>query len=412
MKSAFAKKVLVLTLVCGVFNQLAVADWPQRRGPTNDGISSETNWIHTWSGDGPRQLWKSDVGIGFSAVTVADGRAYTLGNRDETDTVFCFSADSGKLIWKFSYAETLNPKMYEGGPNSTPTFHQGKLLVGSRTGKIFCFTASDGGMVWSNSLVDYVGATNGSWGLSGSPAVSGSNVFFNYGPAVVAVDFATGKPRWKSASEPKGDYSFTTPMLTSVGGSELLLAHMQKSLFALAPGDGRILWRHEFGRGYETHSSDPVLTPGGVFISSGDDGGELVTFTNSNASRVWKNKNLGTFTGTAVLLNRHLYGVDAGGYAKGKQELRCIDLEKGEIKWALPGFGQDSWIATGDRLLILTDRGELVVVRARPERGEILARTQVLGGKCWTQPPLADGLLYCRNAKGQLICLDLRPVKG
>jgi len=138
----------------------------------------------------------------------------------------------------------------------------------------------------------------------------------------------------------------------------------------------------------------------------------LLSFNAAAANRIWKNKNLSTFTDTAVLLGQHLYGINAAGYAKGKQEIRCVDLAKGEIKWALPGFGQDSLISAGDRLIVLTDRGELVVVRVRPDGGEILARAQVFGGKCWTQPTLANGLLYCRNAKGQLVCLDLRPTKG
>ena len=183
---------------------------------------------------------------------------------------------------------------------------------------------------------------------------------------------------------------------------------MNKALFALVPADGRELWRHPFGSGYETHAADPVMTPTGVFISSGDDGGELISFSKTEETRLWKNKNLGTFTGTAVLVGKHLYGVDSGGYKKGKQELRCVDLEKGEVTWSVPGFGQDSLIAAGDRLILLTERGELIIAKAVPERGEILARAQILGGKCWTQPTFSNGLLYCRNAKGQVVCLDLR----
>jgi outer membrane protein assembly factor BamB len=332
-----------------------------------------------------------------------------MGNQDDVDTVFAFEATTGRPRWKHSYSEPVNPKMYEGGPNATPTFHGRCVFVASRSGKVFSFNAADGRVVWSNSLAQVVGLTNQSWGISGSPAVVGSNILVNAGSAVVALDAASGQVQWTSAKETKGEYSFTTPMLTRVGERQLLLAHMQKSLFALSPENGRVLWQHAFGTGYETHSSDPVFTPAGIFLSSGDDGGELISFDSSEARRIWKNKNLATFTGTAVLLGNHLYGVDAAGYAKGKQELRCVEVATGSIKWALPGFGQDSWIASGHRLIVLSDRGELIVVHANPERGQVLARSQVLGGKCWTQPTLANGLLYCRNAKGQAVCLDLRP---
>ncbi len=408
MPDFMKKRYLLTVLTAGALSQHAFADWPQRRGPSNDGISTETNWSHTWPTEGPAVLWKAAVGTGFSAITVADGRAFTMGNTNEQDSVYCLDARSGEPVWTFSYDEALNPKMYEGGPNSTPTIHGDRVLVASRTGKVFCLNAGNGTLVWSNNVASFVNAKNGDWGVGGAPLVSEARVFINYGSALVALDLRTGKALWQAAKEAKGKYSFTTPVLDSSSGDTILLAHMNKALFALAPTDGRELWRHDFGSGFETHAADPVVTPAGVFLSSGDDGGELLSVSAGKGSRLWKNKNLGTFTGTAVLLGKHLYGVDAGGYKKGQQELRCVDLEQGEIKWSLPGFGQDSWIAAGDRLIVLTEKGELVIARAQPDRGEILSRAQILGGKCWTQPTLSNGLLYCRNAKGQVLCLDLR----
>lgn len=391
-----------------VVSQIVSADWPQRRGPENNGISIETDWSHDWPVEGPAILWKAAVGTGFSSVTVADGRAYTKGNTNEQDSVFCLDAQTGAPVWTFSHAEPLNPKMYEGGPNSSPTIFGEQTLIASRSGKIFSLNSATGSLIWSNDLARVVNAKNGDWGIGGSPLVSGSRVFINYGSAMAALDLASGKEIWHSAKEAKGKYSFTTPVLVTISGETVLLAHMQKALFGLAPGDGRALWRHEFGSGYETHAADPVVTPAGIFLSSGDEGGEMLAVSAEKASRRWKNKNLGSFTGTAVLRGQHLYGVDSGGYKKGQQELRCVDVKNGELKWALPGFGQDSLIAAGDRLIVLTEKGELVIARANPEQGEILNRAQILGGKCWTQPTLAGGLLYCRNAKGQLVCVDLR----
>ncbi|MFN0067760.1 MAG: PQQ-binding-like beta-propeller repeat protein [Limisphaerales bacterium] len=389
--------------------QVQAADWPQRRGPANDGHSAETGWSHVWTADGPPVAWRRDVGTGFSAVTVAGGVAFVVGNASEASALVALDAASGEPRWSFTYPEPLNPKMYEGGPNVTPTVAGGRLFAASRPGLVLCLDAASGSLVWSNDLARVVGGKNGDWGMAGAPLVSGGRVFVNFGTAVVALDASTGQAQWQAARETKGKYSFTTPVLAQAGGRPLLLAHMQKALFGLDPADGRALWRHEFGAGYETHCTDPVLTDTGAFISSGDDGGELVAFTTGDVRRVWKNKNLGTFTGTAVLVGGHLYGVDAAGYKKGGQELRCVSSADGAIRWSLPGFGQDSLIAAGDRLILLSERGELMVVRATPERPEVLARAQVLGGKCWTQPTLADARLYCRNAKGQIICLDLRP---
>ena len=184
---------------------------------------------------------------------------------------------------------------------------------------------------------------------------------------------------------------------------------MSEALVAVDPSTGATLWSSKFGQGYRTHCSDPVVSGDLVFISSGDDGGELLRVTAKSAERIWKNKNLSTFTGTAVLIDGHLYGHETGGYKAANQELRCVDLRTGEVKWGEKGFGQGSVIAAGDRLVVLGEKGELSIVRATPAKFELLARTQAIGGKCWTSPALAAGRLYIRNAKGELVCLDLRP---
>src|SRR5262245_23769266 len=96
-------------------------DWPRWRGQDLNGMSKEMGGTISWPQEGPKQLWKAAVGIGFSSLTVADGRVFTMGNSNETDTVFCFEESSGKELWKYSYPCQLDPKYYEGGPGSSPT---------------------------------------------------------------------------------------------------------------------------------------------------------------------------------------------------------------------------------------------------------------------------------------------------
>src|SRR2546422_11235346 len=105
MRSA-AKCAIWLGLLTGVFTtplESAAEDWPRWRGPDLNGISKETGWTTSWPKEGPKQLWKAEVGIGFSSVSVANGRVFTLGNAKETDTVFCFDEANGKSIWNHAY---------------------------------------------------------------------------------------------------------------------------------------------------------------------------------------------------------------------------------------------------------------------------------------------------------------------
>lgn len=382
------------------------ADWPSWRGPDRNGISSETQWSHDWPSTGPKTLWKGSVGTGFSSLVVSDGRLFTLGWKGDQDMVFCLDAATGATNWTFSYPQPLGNKMYEGGPNSTPLASDGRVFASSKTGLIHCLDASTGRVIWKADLKQQIGAPISDWGVSGAPVLADSaTLLINYGPNGVALDPGTGEIRWNSGR--KKDMSFAAPVMASIGGESAALFFMSEALVAVNPQSGKPLWTSKFGQGYRTHCSDPIVQGDRVFISSGDDGGELLQVTADGAKRVWKNKNLSTFTGTAVLIDGHLYGHETAGYKGPEQELRCVDFATGETQWAEKGFGQGSIIAAGDRLIVLGDKGELSIVKASPQRFELLARCQPIGGKCWTTPALAGGRLYLRNARGDLVCIDL-----
>ncbi len=398
----------VIVLSAGVLNmQNSCGDaWPQRRGPLNNGISSETDWSNDWGVDGPSIAWKAQVGVGFSGLSVAGSRAFTMGNAADHDSVIALESTTGAELWRFAYPEALNSKMYEGGPNSTPTIDGDLVFSVSRSGKVHTLDAASGVVRWQVDLPSTVGKTKNDWGVSGSPLVMGDRVFINYGNGATALERSSGKVLWTMGGGDRN--SFCTPVLVDDSGADILLLHMKKELIGVRPRDGTRVFKHSFGKGFETHCADPVALPQGVFISSGDDGGERLSIAGTSAQRIWKNPNLGTFTGTAVYRDGYLYGLDAAAYKRADQQLRCVSVNDGSIAWSLSGYGQGSLIAAGDRLIVLSDQGELSVVRATPTRGEVLATAQVLGGKCWTQPSLADGRLYVRNAKGDVVCLKLK----
>lgn len=384
----------------------AATDWPSWRGVNRDGITPETNWSHEWPADGPARVWKANVGTGFASMVVADGRLFTLGWTDEKDVVLCLDAATGRTNWSFSYPEALANKMYEGGPNSTPLVAGERLFTASKTGHLHCFEAATGKLLWNRNLKQDIDAKLSDWGVSGAPVLAdASTLLINYGPHGVALDPASGKVLWQSGN--KKDMSFAAPVVTRLGDAPAALFIMSEALVAVDPKTGKALWKSKFGQGYRTHCSDPIVNGDLVFISSGDDGGELLRVSAKSAERVWKNKNLSTFTGTAVLIGGHLYGHETAGYKTANQEFRCVDFATGEVKWGEGGFGQGSVIAAGDRLLVLSEKGELSVVRANPAKFELLARTQAIGGKCWTAPVLANGRIYVRNAKGDLACFDV-----
>ena len=143
-----------------------------------------------------------------------------------------------------------------------------------------------------------------------------------------------------------------------------------------------------------------------MFFGANETGGAFIRFDGDKPTMVWNKSNLGTFTGGAVLVNGFLYGILSNKNEKG--ELGCIDPRTGDVRWRQGGYGWGSLLAAGDRLIVLSIKGEVSVFRASPAKAELLARAQILGGRCWTPPALADGRLYARNGKGDLVCHDLR----
>jgi hypothetical protein len=108
----------------------------------------------------------------------------------------------------------------------------------------------------------------------------------------------------------------------------------------------------------------------------------------------------------AVLVGKYIYGVD--GDTTDKAALKCIEAETGTEKWAFPNFGSGAVIVADNKFIALNGTGELMIAPVSPDAFKPTARAQVLGGKTWTAPVLANGLVYCRNSRGDIVALDLR----
>ncbi len=379
-------------------------DWPHWRGPQRNGISAEKGWSSNWPKDGPAIVWKASVGLGFSSVSIANGRAVTMGNADGQDTVFCLDAKSGKEIWKHSYPAELGDKFFEGGTTGTPTVDGGRAFTLSRWGDIFCFEADSGKIVWNRNLAKETGARVPAWGFGGSPAVHENMLLLNVGEAGMALDKATGKTIWQSAQK---DAGYSTPLPVRENGKWVVLLGSEKSYLGVALQSGKERWRMKWLTEYGVNASDPIPDGDRVFISSGYGKGAVLLKITEQAEPevIWKSKVLKTQLNTSVLLDDYLYGLD--GDAGDDAPLKCVEYATGIEKWAYPHMGTGGLIAADGKLIVTGSRGELFIFAASSAEPKALARAQVMGGKCWTAPVLANGLIYCRNSRGDIACVDV-----
>lgn len=401
--TGFAKKPLLLILAA-IASPVAADDWPNWRGPDHAGISKESGWQDVWPAAGPAILWKAEVGTGFSSCAVAGGRVFTLGNSSDTDTVFCLGAEKGNLIWKHAYPSELGDKFFEGGPTSTPTVEGDRVYTVGRWGDVFCFEAATGKIIWSLNLQKSGGFPAPPWGFGGSPLVFENLLVLNAGEAGVALEKTTGKFVWKSATLECG---YSTPLPLRRRDETLLLLGSSKSYIAVSARTGQEAWRVKWVTQYGVNAADPVIGGDSMFISSGyNKGCTLLKLGSAAPESVWQSKVFRTQMNPAVLLDGYLYGVD--GDSTEKTALKCVELATGTQKWSRPLSAGGSVAAADGRLVVLSGAGELLVGPASPGGFTPTAQATVLTGKCWTVPVLASGRLYCRNADGQIVCLDVR----
>lgn len=413
MLHTFQYRQLLLLLSSLLFSQLVfytelhADDWPRWRGPNRDGVSTETDWSHDWPESGPKVLWHASVGTGFSSIAVSQRRLVTLGNRENIDSIWCFDADTGKEIWSHEYDSPLDDRFFEGGPTSTPTIDDDKVYSLGRQGDLFCLEADSGKIVWSKNVVEETKSSIPGWGFSSSPVVIGDLLILGVGEFGTALNKTTGDIVWSSG---KGEAGYMTPYPVTINGQAKLLVASGRAYHLVDLTSGAMMWKHRWLTTYGCNAADPIVDGEHLFISAGyNRGSSLLQFDGQSAKQLWNNKEMQNQLNSSVKIGAHLYGFS--GNDTGEVKLQCMDFMSGKIQWQSPALELGSLTSGGDRLIALTGDGQLMIAKAHPAQFEVLAQANVLSGKCWTTPVLANGRLYCRSANGELVCLDLRKPK-
>lgn len=389
---------------------IAESEWPRFRGPDGTGISRETRWLGTWPGGQPRQVWKSEVGVGFSSMTFSGGRLFTLGHNGSkggsgVDSVVALDAASGKELWRHSYPEKLADHYYEGGSSGTPTVDGNRVYTLSKAGVALCLDAATGKVVWSRNLASELGLKVPEWGFAGAPHIHGERVVYNAGDAGLALDKASGKEIWSSGKTSAG---YGTPVPLTLDGKPALAIFGLRHVIAVDPATGREFWRHPWKTRYDVNAADPVVAGDVMVLTSGYGTGACgIRFTASGAKELWRNKSLCAHMQAPIVFGTHVYGIDGDG-GDAEARLKCLDVSTGKVVWESPKAETGVLSAADGRLIWVTGKGELIVVKADPSGYQELARAQATRGKVWATPVLLDGRLFIRNWRGEIVCLDVR----
>lgn len=397
--------LLALSLVAPC---LAVGDdWPQFRGPGRDGISNETNLLSKWSEDGPEVLWRRALGHGFSGISVVERRLFTMYSDGSDEWLTAIDTASGRRLWRVHVDSNFSNDQGDG-PRATPTVASGVVYALSAKGRLLAAAMDSGEELWKKDLKVEVGAKVPTWGVSTSPLVEGNLLILDAGgrpgASLVALDRMTGDLVWKSGSDKAG---YAAPIAIEVGGKRQILSFSGSRLSAVTPSTGEILWTKKWKTSWDVNAATPIFVPPDrVFVASGYDTGAALlrvtsTDTDTRAEEVWRTRAMKNQFSSSVYVDGYIYGFD-------NSTLKSIDAATGEDTWKeRPGLGHGSLFYADGKLVILGERGTLLLIDADPSEFKELARARIFNSKCWTVPTLSGGRLFLRD-ETELLALDFK----
>lgn len=404
MKLFFASALLLFIL-----NSTQGSDWPTYGGPDRNHQSQEKTLRLDWGNEEPQILWKLEVGLGYSSVVEANGLAYTQGYKDNRNTLYCVNSQNGKVLWTHTYESGLGDKYFQGGTRSTPTIFKGKVYLQGHEGPLFCLDANTGKVIWQRHLVDELDGNCPTWGYSGSPLVVENKVIVQTGSSdgsLVALNVTTGKEIWRGGTSEAG---YASPYLRASNPSEIVVFNQYGlSLHDLQTGEEKVSYQHKTR--YEVNAAQPMDLGDQLLVASGyGKGAALLDLKSSQPKVLWESDGVACQMARLIHLNGYAYGVHGQTGANGKRAtLFCLELKDGRKVWEERGFGVGTVILIDKTLAVLSDRGELALVKASSNGFNELVRFHVLGGKNnWTPPSYANGRMHCRSSSGSWVCLSM-----
>ena len=381
--------------------------WTDFRGPMRDGRYQEVPVLADWPAAGLTPLWKQPVGGGYASFVVARGRAFTIEQRGAQEVVAAYDVPTGREIWTNAWPAEFRESMGGDGPRATPTWSDGRVYALGATGELRVLDDSSGKVIWRTNILSDSNAQNLDWGMAAAPLIVDDTVIVlpggSEGRSIVGYDRATGKRVWSALGDKQ---AYCSPMLVTLKGVRQLLVVSATRIMGVVPGDGKVLWEYPFPTFNGINAAQPlVIGDNRVFVSASYGAGSAMIELSGEGDHfsvreVWRNNRMKNRFSGSVLRDGVIYGLDEG-------ILAAIDAETGDLKWKGGRYGYGQVLLAGSNLIVLTEDGDLALVRANPDRHQEITRFPVLEGKTWNVPALSGGYLLVRNL-AEMAAFDLR----
>jgi outer membrane protein assembly factor BamB len=401
-RSRLARTSAALTMAWAILAPAATAgDWPQILGPLRNGQAQDEKLSSAWPADGPRLLWKMDVGHGYAGVAVSADRVVLFHRRGDQLLGETLDAATGKPLWKVAFATKYASSIAaDDGPRCVPLIHAGQVFLLGPKGELQCVELATGKTLWFRNLYTDFKAPDGYFGAGSSPIIEGDKLLINVGGApgagLVALSPADGQTLWKSTDEAA---SYSSPVAATVDGVRHVIFVTRLNVLSVDPRTGAVRFRFPFGaRGPTVNAANPLVLDDHLFVSASYGvGAQWAKIDARQATEVWASDTvMSSQYATCVEAGGMLYGID-GRQDVGVARLRCFDPRDGKIRWTEERFGMATLMKADGKLLIMKIDGQLILAEPSAEEFKPLARGQLFGDTVQALPALANGRFLARD---------------
>jgi outer membrane protein assembly factor BamB len=404
------RRTLLRTALAAPLGAIAIAaDWPQWRGPTRDGLSTETGLLKSWPSSGPKVLWSiSSLGDGYGSLAIAGSNIYVQGRKGNDSVVHCLDRNDGKTQWSSPLGRYLDQDR-GGGSRGTPTLDGDKLFALSENGDLACLNAKDGAKLWSKNILKEYGGSNPHWLLAESPLVDGNFLVVTpggNGAGVVKLEKATGKTVW-TCKELHEEAGYSSCIVADIQGIRTYMSLTSQAGIGVRASDGKLMWHYEKPANRTANCATPIYSDNRVFYTSAyGTGCGLLELKAKNgtieANEVYFNRDMQNHHGGVILVKEHLYGFSAS-------ILTCMDFKTGKVAWKNRSVGKGSLTYADGMLFLLSETNVAGLAVATPDEYKETGRFRIedSGRPSWAHPVVSNARLYIRN-QGALTCYDVK----
>lgn len=388
------------------------SEWNQFRGPNRDNLSPETGLLSSWPDSGPELAWTArGIGEGYSAVSISNGRAYTMGNVGQDEKVICLDLATGREIWTVTNGSAFRDGQ-GNGPRGTPSVVDGKVYSLGGNGDLSCLNADTGSVVWRKNILREFEGRNIGWGISESVLVDGDNVICTPGgrrATLVALNRNTGNVTWTASVPTSPQAAYSSPIAVDVGGVRQYVNYTHAGVVGVRASDGRVMWGQRESSNGTANCSTPIFHDGNIFTASGyGTGGALFRLQSrggqTTSQVAYETKDMKNHHGGMVAIDGYLYGSNDPGI------LTCIELRTNRVAWQNRSVGKGAVSYADGHLYVRSEGGPVALVEATPrgynEKGRF-NQPQRSGRPSWSHPVIADGKLFLRDMDN-LLAYDIR----